>query len=751
MRTEDLLKESQSMAEELQKQQEELRQTNEELEEKATELEIQKKEIENKNVQVEFAKESVEKQAKKLALTSKYKSEFLANMSHELRTPLNSLLLLSNVLSKNDEGNLNEKQVQYAETIQASGSELLSLINDILDLSKIEAGKMTLEILSVSINHIVNTLNQNFRQLSEEKGLKFNIDLDKMLPSVVRTDEKRLMQVLKNLLSNAFKFTDQGRINLNIFKANKGWNITHEILNNAEMVVAFQVIDTGIGIPKEKMDIIFEAFQQVDGTTSRKYGGTGLGLSISREITRILGGEIIAESKLQKGSSFTLYLPQTYVPLKKLTKKEMDENQKTKLLVEDTMKVDGKEAFIKPYEIKDDRENIQEGDRIFLIIEDDVKFANILIEKAHDYGFKALVASNGETGLTLAQAYKPDAITLDIKLPDLEGWTVLDILKHKSATRHIPVHIISIDDKTQKAMKMGALSYLTKPVTEDALVEAFNKISDYIDRKMKKLLVVEDNDAMRQSIIELIGNSDVETTAVDSGNAALELLKREKFDCMVLDLGLPDISGADLVKKINKELGLVDLPIIIYTGKEISAKEELELKRVSESIIIKDAVSMERLLAETSLFLHRVEEKLPENKRNILKSIHEKDPFLKDKKILVVDDDVRNIFALITVLEQQEMNVLHAETGKAGIETLQKNPDIDVVLMDIMMPIMDGYEAIKRIRAMDEFKNLPIIALTAKAMKGDREECIEVGASDYLAKPIKDEQLMSLLRVWLYK
>ncbi|MFN2578100.1 MAG: HAMP domain-containing protein [Pyrinomonadaceae bacterium] len=780
-RTEDLLLQSQSLAAELQSQQdelkktneqleqqaeslreseellksqqEELQKTNEELQDKAALLARQKAEVEAKNREVEEARWEMEEKAEQLALTSKYKSEFLANMSHELRTPLNSMLILSRQLAENTDENLTLKQVQFAETIHSSGSDLLSLINDILDLSKIESGMMGVEVSEVSLDDITEQIERSFHQFAQDKKLGFFIERDHELGATLVTDDKRLQQILVNLLSNAFKFTQQGNVVMRITAAPRDEKYYLDSLNRAGEVLAFSVTDTGIGIPEDKQRIIFEAFQQADGTTSRKYGGTGLGLSISREIARLLGGEIRVHSIPGEGSTFTLYVPRNYMPARTLATppsarppKAISEVQAAWAPVEaDIFDLNGDDATA----VVDDRNAIEEGDRTVLIIEDDINFAKILLALAREKGFKGLVATTGHTALAMAQKFSPAAITLDIRLPDGDGWTVLDRLKHDAKTRHIPVHIITVEEQRRRALRHGAFRHWLKPVTNEDLATAFDQMTEFSERGPRKLLLVEDDAVQRMSVVELIGNGDVYTTAVATGKEALSRLTNETFDCMVLDLKLPDMTGFELIEKLQKDLGRSDIPIIVYTGKELTRKEETQLKRVAASIIIKEADSPERLLAETALFLHRVEANLPEPKRRMLEQVKRKDPVLSERKVLIVDDDVRNIFALTSTLEGYNMNVLHAENGQEGIKLLQTTAGIEAVLMDIMMPEMDGYEAISAIRQMDRFKDLPIIALTAKAMKADRDHCLEVGASDYISKPLDIDQLLSLLRVWL--
>ncbi|MEH2196189.1 MAG: response regulator [Nostoc sp.] len=784
LQTQQLLEESIALTEELQTQQEELQQSNqrleeqaheleesqfvvkqsneelqqlnEELEEKTELLEVQNQEVARKNQEVERARQSFEEKAEQLALSSKYKSEFLANMSHELRTPLNSLLILARLLSDNSLNNLTDKQVEYSRTIYSAGTDLLELINDILDLAKIESGTMSLNIEQIAFADLEMSLEQNFRQVAHNKELSFTIELDDNLPLTIYNDSKRLQQVLKNLLANAFKFTEQGSIKLEIRMSSDASQVDNSM-------IAFAVSDTGIGIPSEKQKIIFEAFQQADGTTSRKYGGTGLGLSISRELAQLLGGRIELVSEPGQGSIFTLYLPtrqeknskNTFTPpepitiRKALTIKEVPlvENESITLDTSSSVKVLTNLA----HEIPDDREIIQPGDRILLIIEDDDKFARILLDMARQQGFKTIVALHSKQGLALAQQFKPDAIMLDIHMPEMDGWTVLDRLKHKPDTRHIPVHILSVDERQQRGLQLGAITYLQKPVSPEALTQVLTDIKGFIERQVRNLLIVEDDRVQAQSIIELIGNGDVHSTAVGTGAEALSILRSQHFDCMVLDLGLPDMSGFALIEQIKQEPRLLKLPIIVYTGKELSRQEETQLRGLAETIIIKNVRSPERLLDETALFLHRVQANLPPPKRQMLEQLHQNDPVLANRKILIVDDDLRNIFALTSFLESYQMQVLFAENGRDGIEMLQTNPDINIVLMDIMMPEMDGYETTSAIRQQQQFRSLPIIALTAKAMPGDREKCIEAGASDYITKPVDTEQLLSLLRVWLYR
>jgi CheY-like chemotaxis protein/CHASE3 domain sensor protein len=755
--SEELLRQQQY---ELQNSNEELQQLNVELEEKAEQLAVQKQQVEGKNQELERVRQSLEIQAEELELSSKYKSQFLANMSHELRTPLNSLLILAKLLSDNNEANLTAKQIEYSRTIHAAGNDLLELINDILDLAKIESGTMSIEFYPLPFVELRQGLQRMFEEVARTKGLNFNFNFATNLPDAMNTDAKRLQQVLKNLLANAFKFTEQGEVCLTVDLPKQGWSPYNDSLNQANAVIGFSVSDTGMGIAPEKQKIIFEAFQQADGSTSRKHGGTGLGLSISREIARLLGGEITLKSRLGEGSIFTLYLPfvgtESFVSSQESvvsSQQSVVSSQVFDSLPSTSYSITsgGTPPLPTSYSpITDDRNNIKPGDRTLLIVEDDVKFAGILYDMAVTHGFKCIVTQNGSTGLVLAQQFEPTAILLDINLLGIDGWMVLDRLKHNANTRHIPVHIMTVDERRQRSLQQGAIAYLQKPISSDTITAALTKIKAFVERQVRNLLIVEDDAIQRKSIVELLADDDVATTSVGTGGDALTAIRSQHFDCMVLDLGLPDMSGFALIEQIKQELNGEALPIIVYTGREITRTQENELRRIAETVIIKDVSSPERLLAETALFLHRVQASLPARKQEILVKLQSSDTILIGKKVLIVDDDMRNIFALTSMLENHQMQVLYAENGIEGIEVLEANPDIDIMLMDVMMPEMDGYETTQKIRQNHQFQSLPIIALTAKAMQGDREKCIEAGASDYITKPVDTEQLLSLLRVWLY-
>jgi len=738
-----------SSEEALQAQQEELRVINEELQERTKALEDQRDDIRSKNTELTRARNEIEEKAKDLEIASKYKSEFLANMSHELRTPLNSIIVLSQLLSENKKQNLTGKQVEYANTINSSGSDLLDLINEILDLSKIEAGRIELHPENMDLTEILNQLNMFFKPMVEKKGLNFNLHIDGKVPSGIFADNQRLQQILKNLLSNALKFTEKGTVTLDVGRPADGPELRRTGLI-PETSLAFTISDTGIGIPQDKLKVIFEAFQQADGTTSRRFGGTGLGLTISRSFAQVMGGDILLKSEEGKGSVFTLLLPEKFGEgvKKPETVKPVIQPPVT---LPDKVKPVHARAVVNENPGNDDRDRIQKGDKVLLIIEDDPSFSKILFDFAEEKGYKCLVAMDGESGLYLADLHVPNAIILDIGLPGIDGWEVMERLHQDSKTRHIPVHFISALDKSKDALQMGAIGYLTKPVSVEKLRDAFGRIEDVISKPMKKLLVVDDDIITRKSIVALIGNGDVSTTSVSGGAEAYNLLDKENFDCIILDLGLVDMSGYDLIEKIRANSKLANLPIIIYTGSELTREEEERLQKYADSIIIKGVRSPERLLAETSLFLHRVEANLPKEKQDMIRMLYSQEDVFHDRTILVVDDDSRNVFAITAVLEERGLKIISAGNGREGIDKLKAHPEINLVLMDIMMPEMDGYEAIGLIRKMKKYENLPILALTAKAMKEDRDHCIEAGANDYLAKPVDSQKLLSLLRVWLYK
>jgi HAMP domain-containing protein/CheY-like chemotaxis protein/signal transduction histidine kinase len=740
MRTERLLTQSQQLAGDLQAQQTELQQTNEELALKAKLLAEQNVEVERKNQEIEHARRAVEEKAAELATTSRYKSEFLANMSHELRTPLNSILILGQQLADNPDANLSERQVEFARTIHAAGTDLLNLISDILDLSKIESGTVTVESEEIAFADLRGMIERSFTHEAERRKLGFSVEFDDALGRAINTDPKRLLQVINNLLSNAFKFTEKGSVRLHAQVAETGWTLGHPILDKAPVVVAIAVEDTGIGILPDKQKIIFEAFQQADAGTARKYGGTGLGLAISRELSALLGGEIQLRSRPGAGSIFTLYIPLNYMgpPVG-----YADEAKPAVALAAHPLHL--------PEQVDDDRAVLAPGEPTLLIIEDDPRYAGVLRDLARSRGLRALVATSGADGLRLAQQYQPTAISLDIVLPDMLGWTVLARLKQTPETRHIPVQIITVEGERHHGMERGAFSYLIKPATAAAIETSLAKITQFALRPVKKLLVVEDDGAARDSIVTLIDHEDVEITPAGTGKDALEQIHSGAFDCVVLDLRLPDMSGFELLDLIKADVGARDVPIVVFTGRDLSPEEEQRLLAVARSIIVKGVHSPERLLDETALFLHRVVSKLPPAKRGMLETLYQSDGSLNDKKVLVVDDDVRNIFAISSVLERHGMQVLKAENGRDAVALVEAQDDIAMVLMDIMMPGMDGYETIRAIRATPNLRSLPIIALTAKAMKGDREKCIEAGASDYIAKPVHTDQLLSLLRQWLHR
>jgi CheY-like chemotaxis protein/nitrogen-specific signal transduction histidine kinase len=708
---------------------------------------------------MEKTQADIKLKAEELELASKYKSEFLANMSHELRTPLNSLLILAQLLGENKQNNLTDKQVEYAKTMHSAGSDLLTLINEILDLSKIEAGKIEIQIEEILLADLMATIEHKFRHVAEDKGLAFHLSIANDIPQMLQTDEQRLKQIINNLLSNAFKFTSTGEIkvmaqcptNIPRFSA-----LSDNVLEPTK-TVAISVSDTGIGIPKDKQQVIFEAFQQVDGTTSRSYGGTGLGLSISRQLARLLNGELTLESEEGKGCTFTLFLPIGE------PKHEVKPDSSVPIAQNETILPAVKKSSttqIAPVDVKeeinpiaDDRNNLQTGDKSILIVEDDRKFSNILTELAQSKGFKYLVAEDGVSGLHLAEQYQPDAIILDVGLPQLDGWSVMERLKDNPKTRHIPVHFMSAADQSMDAKKMGAIGYLLKPVTVEQIGEAFKNIDKFLTKTVKNLLIVADDEYHQHKIIELVQSKNTLIKTASTSSIACQYLQKAKYDCIILDMDIEQSSGGiKLLKQMQqKKQELCQIPVIVYADRDLSPDEEALLLRCSDELPIKSVKSPERLLDEATIFLHQIEANLPVDKRNMLRMVHDKAAILKHRKVLIVDDDIRNTYALATVLEEYDIEVLVASDGKEGLAILETNNDIAIVLMDIMMPEMDGYEAMQKIRQQPQYRNLPIIALTAKAMKGDRAKCIEAGASDYLSKPTDVNKLISLMRVWLYR
>jgi HAMP domain-containing protein/signal transduction histidine kinase/CheY-like chemotaxis protein len=757
-RTEHLLEQSQSLAEEL-------RRTNEELQDKAHLLVKQKEEVEAKNKEVEEARKSLEEKAEQLTLTSKYKSEFLANMSHELRTPLNSLLILAQQLFENQEGNLTEKQVRFAKTIHSCGDDLINLINDILDLSKIESGYISADFITVRFNEITSFVETTFKHISESKSLRFTIEMDDHLPPSLETDIQRLNQILKNLLSNAFKFTEKGEVKLRIYEANRNWKSNNPSLDTARQVVAFEIRDTGIGISKDKQNIIFEAFQQAEGSTSRKYGGTGLGLSISRGLADLLGGSIELESDAQQGSTFTLFLPLEYNPnlVKKekpntgISEYELAQNEE-KIAIETIqhgMKLPERDLenlneLIN--ETGDDKNNIVLGDKVVLVVEDDLRFGKIMIDKAHETDLKVVIASHFGEVFDLVNKFSPIAVTLDVKLPDGSGWKIIDLFKNDMNFRHIPIYLISGEENRLLAMKRGARGFYQKPLKNETLTELFEDIRQFKDKPQQKLLVIEDNVQDSSQIVKMLSNGDkLEISLATSGKEGLELLKSNSYDGVILDYMLPDTKGMDFISEVHAIKKLQTMPVLVYSAKDFNPKEQTLLKQYANKVIVKSVDSLEQLLEETVLHLHINHKDLLPEKRRIIENLRLKEDILVGKNVLIVDDDVRNLFALTTAFEKYQINALTAESGQEAINTLNENSHIDIVLMDIMMPEMDGYETTQKIRREHKNNNLPIIAVTAKAMKGDREKCIEAGASDYITKPVKIDQLLSLMRVWLYK
>ncbi|CAH2031644.1 response regulator [Trichlorobacter ammonificans] len=742
----DLLAQTQAQAEELRVQQEELQQTNEELEERAQVLELQREHIRAKNREIEEKSRELQRKADELERVSTYKSEFLANMSHELRTPLNSLLILSGLLRDNRDGNLTRRQVEFAATINSAGRDLLTLINDILDLSKIESGHLEFHYEETTPAEICGELAAMFTPLAEEKGIDFVLRYDEPLPPVLLADSQRVRQILKNLLSNACKFTAHGQMELRV-------HTPHAADSPLEPpAVAFAVSDTGIGIPADKQSIIFNAFQQADGSTSRTYGGTGLGLSISRQLARSMGGEITLVSEPGNGSTFTLYLPLTgsCALVRPEPSPPLPQQPPPPAVTPGNARAVEKSMEPLPPPIADDRELLQHGERSILVIEDDLPFAAVLRDMVRERGFRALVAADGESGIALAQRHHPSAIILDVMLPHIDGWGVMRSLKDNPETRHIPVHFITCLEERRKAMAMGAIGFITKPVSSDQLEAVFGTLTTAMDKTMKMLLIVEDDPAQATAMVALLEAGNVVIKVAETGDQAIALLSSEPFDCIVLDLGLADMGAFELLEELKRLDPGRRIPVIIHTGRELSREDERRLHHYAESIIIKGAKSPERLLNEVTLFLHLIETSLDPGKQRMIRAALDKEAMLEGKKVLIVDDDMRNIFSLSSALAEKDMIILEAENGREALRQLDQHPDVNLVLMDIMMPEMDGYEAMRAIRADNRFRNLPIIALTAKAMKGDREECLNAGASDYIPKPVDMDKLFSLLRVWLY-
>jgi signal transduction histidine kinase/CheY-like chemotaxis protein/HAMP domain-containing protein len=774
MRTEDLLKQSQKLAEELQSQQEELkttndrleqqaatlrqsedllkaqqdelRRTNEELQEKARLLAVEKKQVETTNREVELAKQAVEEKAEQLAQTSRYKSEFLANMSHELRTPLNSMLVLSKLLAENPGQKLTEKQVEFAKTIYSSGCDLLSLINQILDLSKIESGAVTLEFSQISFDALRDHLTRTFDPLAAQKGLKFTVTFDKSLPARIYTDEMRLQQILLNLLSNAFKFTKEGEVSVHATVAKNGWSSDHPILSATDRVLAFSVTDTGIGISKENQSVIFEAFQQGDGSTNRKYGGTGLGLSICRELTRLFGGEITLDSALGRGSTFTLYLPLHVEPLEM---KGKTETQTSRGWLPPRATASTSSLTGLPQSVADDRDSLDGTVPAVLIVEDDPNFAYILLEIARENGLKGVVAGSGREALNALSRLPIDAVTFDIGLRDMDGWALLDQVKHSAQTRHIPLHIVSVQEQRQRALGMGAFGYTCKPADRDELAETFLRLKAFVGRDKRHLLVVQDSESPQTGVAAVFNGSDIMTTVTKPGTAE-QAVKTDTYDCVVVDLRSIPSDAAKLLGKLRNSKMPMWPPVIVYTPDGISGKDMAAIKALRAKNAVRIVSSEDALLSASTLFLHRPLHALRPGEQEAVRRAERKDPILAGMKVAIIDDDVRNIFSLTNVLEQYDIEVVYAEDGRSGIELLKSTPGIGIVLIDIMMPEMDGYETIGHIRRMKQFRSLPLIAVTAKAMKEDRDKCLDAGASDYIAKPVDTEQLISTLRAWAY-
>ena len=731
----------QASEEELKVQQEELMQTNTELEERSKLLEEKNQLIAERNIEIQ-------RKAEELALSTQYKSEFLANMSHELRTPLNSILLLSRLMAENPDENLNEDQIESAKVIQSSGTSLLTLIDEILDLAKIESGKMSLEYQDVVIAEVVHDLKNLINPLVKEKGIDFNINIDEDLEKTIETDRLRLDQVLRNLMSNALKFTKEGSVELNIKKYPK----------NKDFII-FSVKDSGIGIPEEKQKIIFEAFQQADGSTQRKFGGTGLGLSISREIAKLLGGHLELESKVNEGSEFSLVTP---INEKfKFTNSHSDQNlveviledvEEIKHIIdEDFSAISNSKTLEIPAEVEDDRDDISQDDKVILIIEDDTNFAKALLKYARLNSYKGIVIVRGDEALSAALEYHPSAILLDVQLPVKDGWQVMDELKSNPQTKPIPVHMMSSLHVKQESLMKGAIDFINKPVALEQMTDVFKKIEDALKKSPQKVLIVEENAKHASALSYFLSNFNISLSVEDNVEDSVNALNSDKTDCVILDIGTDRRNGYKIIESIKTYEGIENLPIIIFTERNLSKSEELKIKQYADSIVVKTAHSYQRILDEVGLFLHLVEEKNSSVETIRNKTLGSLTEVLSGKKILITDDDVRNIFSLSKALEKYKVEVVLAMDGKQALEQIKVNPDIDVVLMDMMMPEMDGYETIQEIRKMQAYKRLPIIAVTAKSMIGDREKCLQAGASDYITKPVDIDQLLSLLRVWLYE
>lgn len=767
MRTKELLEETRVTAEELQTreeelktQQEELESTNEELTEKTNILEERNKEIEQQTSEIEKQKNALEKRTQELMQSGKYKSEFLANMSHELRTPLNSLLILAKNFVDNEEGNLNEEQIEDANVIYNGGIELLNLINDILDLSKVEAGKLNILVEKMPLTSLVKRMSQHFTPVAKKSGVTFATNIADSTPDYIYTDIQRIEQIMKNLLSNAFKFTSKGEVSLNIYAPDTSELNTLANVDKNEPVIAFAVKDSGIGIAKDKLKDVFEAFQQENGATDRHYGGTGLGLTICRKFSKLLHGELTVTSEKGKGSTFTFYT-------NKEALKHMDQNEENSIQIEThsdsestATKHSDLQAIIEDIPtvevmnnyLNDDRDTISDGDKVLLIIEDDKDFAKILLKISQNHGYKVIVAENGKYGLLYAMEYNVNAIVLDLMLPDIDGMEVLEHLKQHSDTRHIPVHILSANDNINNVipLRKGAIGYLNKPASNEDIQQIFDKIESVENNKVSKVLVIEDDPTAQKAIKKLLGKSDTDVIFSESGKEGIKKAKEEEYQCIVLDLRLPDMTGFEWLAYIEKEKISIP-PVIIYTGKELSEEENRELNQHTGSIIIKGVNSSERLIDEVTLFLHSVESSLTEEQKQVISMNHDPKKVLQNKKVLLVDDDLRNTFALSKTLKKHGLEIIVADNGQMALDKLEENPEIELVIMDVMMPVMDGFEAIRHIRANKDMMHIPIIALTARAMPEEQDRCIEAGANDYLTKPVNLDRLLNLMRVWLFK